>query len=147
MLANVLCHTNNIHVVCCFISGCKVKVHKDHLDKEEEFIGYCKVNFDIKTAKELLILANSAEDQKMWVQRLSRKIAKKGYAQSNSDKSNSGYVCIESARGGRRFSYILKMGSSLEPQLSQDGEGLVPLAEFGDQSYKLPEDLSASCRF
>ncbi len=82
-----------------------MKVHKDHLDKDEEFIGYCKVNFDIKTAKELLLLASSTDDQKMWVQRLSRKIAKKGYAQSNSDKSNSGYVFKENMKKGRRASY------------------------------------------
>ena len=66
-------------------AGCHVKVHKEHLDKGEEFIGYCKVN-DVQTVKELLVLAGSSEDQKLWVQRLSRKVAKKGYAQSNKEK-------------------------------------------------------------
>ena len=29
-------------VVVVVVSGCHVKVHKDHLDRKEEFIGYCK---------------------------------------------------------------------------------------------------------
>lgn len=62
---------------------CHVKVHKEHMDKDEEFIGYCKVNFDIKTAKEMLLLANTAEEQKRWVKRLHHKVSKEGYAQSN----------------------------------------------------------------
>lgn len=28
-------------VLLCFV-GCHTKVHKDHLDKNEEFVGYCK---------------------------------------------------------------------------------------------------------
>ena len=59
-----------------------MKVHKDHYDKNEEFIGYCKVNFDAQSAKELLLLAASSDEQKKWVQRLSKKIAKKGYVPS-----------------------------------------------------------------
>ena len=33
-------------LVFCGISfaGCHVKVHKDHFDKQEDFIGYCKGN-------------------------------------------------------------------------------------------------------
>lgn len=26
----------------CYFAGCHTKVHKDHLDKNEEFVGYCK---------------------------------------------------------------------------------------------------------
>ncbi|XP_052256843.1 rho-associated protein kinase 2-like [Dreissena polymorpha] len=58
---------------------CHFRVHKDHFDKKEEFVGYCKVNFDQNIqAKELLLLADTSEDQKTWVMHLSKKISKKG---------------------------------------------------------------------
>ncbi|KAH9491701.1 Rho-associated protein kinase 2 [Bulinus truncatus] len=58
---------------------CHVKVHKEHYDKNEEFIAYCKVNYDSSIqAKEMLLLAESTEKQKNWVQHLSKKVSKKG---------------------------------------------------------------------
>lgn len=59
---------------------CRVKVHKDHLDKKEEIIAPCKVNYDPNSAKELLLLAASVEEQNIWVTRLRKKIEKCGYA-------------------------------------------------------------------
>uniref|UniRef100_A0A0L8ICJ6 non-specific serine/threonine protein kinase n=1 Tax=Octopus bimaculoides TaxID=37653 RepID=A0A0L8ICJ6_OCTBM len=66
---------------------CHVKVHREHYEKEEEFIGYCKVNYDIQ-AKELLLLAESSEKQKSWVQHLGRKIPKKGITPAGSSSSS-----------------------------------------------------------
>lgn len=60
-------------------TGCRVKVHKEHFDRKEEAIAPCKLHYDPNSAKELLVLAVSAEDQKLWVQRLSKKIQKCGY--------------------------------------------------------------------
>uniref|UniRef100_A0A8C3HJY8 Rho-associated protein kinase n=1 Tax=Chrysemys picta bellii TaxID=8478 RepID=A0A8C3HJY8_CHRPI len=56
---------------------CHIKCHKDHMDKKEEIIAPCKVYYDISTAKNLLLLANSTEDQQKWVSRLVKKIPKK----------------------------------------------------------------------
>ncbi|XP_069584202.1 rho-associated protein kinase 2 isoform X1 [Ranitomeya imitator] len=56
---------------------CHIKCHKDHMDKKEEMIAPCKVNYDISTAKNLLLLANSTEEQQKWVSRLVKKIPKK----------------------------------------------------------------------
>ncbi|XP_077870527.1 rho-associated protein kinase 2-like [Saccoglossus kowalevskii] len=56
---------------------CHMKVHKDHYDKKEEVIPPCKVNFDVNTAKNLLLLASCSEDQQQWVHRLSKKVIKK----------------------------------------------------------------------
>ncbi|XP_059208808.1 rho-associated protein kinase 2 isoform X1 [Centropristis striata] len=53
---------------------CHIKCHKDHMDKKEEIIAPCKVNYD---AKNLLLLAVSQEDQQKWVNRLVKKIPKK----------------------------------------------------------------------
>ncbi|XP_069462063.1 rho-associated protein kinase 2 isoform X2 [Ambystoma mexicanum] len=56
---------------------CHIKCHKDHMDKKEEIIAPCKVNYDISTAKNLLLLANSTDEQQKWVSRLVKKIPKK----------------------------------------------------------------------
>lgn len=58
---------------------CRIKVHREHLERKEEAIAPCKLNYDPTCAKELLLLASSTEDQKHWVQRLSKKIQKCGY--------------------------------------------------------------------
>lgn len=62
-------------------------MHKEHLDKKEEFIAPCKVNYDPNSAKELLLLANSAEEQQMWVNKLRKKIEKGGYAANQDSRS------------------------------------------------------------
>ncbi|XP_061650614.1 rho-associated protein kinase 2 isoform X2 [Phyllopteryx taeniolatus] len=56
---------------------CHIKCHKDHMDKKEEIIAPCKVNYDVSTAKNLLLLAMSQEEQQKWVSRLVKKIPKK----------------------------------------------------------------------
>ncbi|XP_070555597.1 rho-associated protein kinase 2-like isoform X2 [Ptychodera flava] len=56
---------------------CHMKVHKEHHDKKEEVIPPCRVNFDVNTAKNLLVLAGSTEEQQQWVHRLSKRIVRK----------------------------------------------------------------------
>uniref|UniRef100_A0A674B1T7 Rho-associated protein kinase 2 n=1 Tax=Salmo trutta TaxID=8032 RepID=A0A674B1T7_SALTR len=56
---------------------CHIKCHKDHMDKKEEIIAPCKVNYDVSMAKNLLLLAVSQEEQQEWVGRLVKKIPKK----------------------------------------------------------------------
>ncbi|CAG2101931.1 unnamed protein product [Medioppia subpectinata] len=66
---------------------CRVKVHREHLDKQEGVVAPCKVNYDPNTAKELLLLATSLEEQQQWVQKLRKKIEKCGYAANQDSKS------------------------------------------------------------
>lgn len=81
-----------------------MKFHKEHLQKGEEFVGYCKgrsfpigpdfsrisasiytlpyihdvaVNKDAQAAKELLLLAATPADQKKWIARMSKKLKAK----------------------------------------------------------------------
>lgn len=54
--------------------GCHFKCHKEHL---EEGIPPCKVNYDMSTAKELLLLAPSKEEQTRWVGHLLKRIPRK----------------------------------------------------------------------
>ncbi|CAJ1077029.1 rho-associated protein kinase 2-like isoform X2 [Xyrichtys novacula] len=56
---------------------CHTKCHKDHLDRKEEVIVPCKVNYDMSTAKELLLLAGSQEEQQRWVSHLLKRIPRK----------------------------------------------------------------------
>ncbi|KAG8183195.1 hypothetical protein JTE90_005646 [Oedothorax gibbosus] len=72
---------------------CRLKVHKDHLEKKEEVVAPCKVNYDPTSARELLLLAPSPKEQQLWVARLRRKIEKCGYAaaqQGSGDSSRGG---------------------------------------------------------
>lgn len=79
-------------------------MHKEHLDKKEEFIAPCKVNYDPNSAKELLLLADSAEEQQKWVNKLRKKIEKGGYA-ANSDTRSS---CSASRAGSTQNIALLR---------------------------------------
>ncbi|XP_061751723.1 rho-associated protein kinase 2 isoform X2 [Nerophis ophidion] len=67
---------------------CHIKCHKDHMDKKEEIIAPCKVNYDVSTAKNLLLLATSQEMQQKWVSRLVKKIPKKPPTPENFARSS-----------------------------------------------------------
>ncbi|ESO94492.1 hypothetical protein LOTGIDRAFT_215457 [Lottia gigantea] len=70
---------------------CHIKVHQDHYDKKEDFIAYCKVNYDSSIqAKEMLLLAESSAIQKNWVSHLSKKVRQQGIVSSG----NLGYVFV-----------------------------------------------------
>ncbi|XP_057329062.1 rho-associated protein kinase 1 isoform X1 [Microplitis mediator] len=86
---------------------CHIKVHKEHLDKKEDAIAPCKLHYDPTSARELLLLAGSPDDQKYWVARLSRRIQKCGY------KANSH---IDGT--GQRVSPRESTRSTLKPYLS-----------------------------
>ena len=59
---------------------CRIKIHKEHLDRKEDIVAPCKVNSSFHSAKEILLLALSKEDQHSWVQRLSKRITRQGIA-------------------------------------------------------------------
>jgi len=55
------------------------------------------VNQEAQAAKEMLLMATSADEQKMWVQRLSRRVLRKGLGQQQviaADQSAPGYVSL-----------------------------------------------------
>ncbi|KAF7992936.1 hypothetical protein HCN44_005717 [Aphidius gifuensis] len=84
---------------------CHIKVHKEH--QKEDTIAPCKLHYDPNSARELLLLAGSPDDQKYWVTRLSRRIQKCGY------KANSHVDCT-----GQRVSPRESTRSTLKPFLS-----------------------------
>ncbi|KAK6188435.1 hypothetical protein SNE40_004608 [Patella caerulea] len=75
---------------------CHIKVHQDHYDKNEDFIAYCKVNYDSSIqAKEMLLLAESSARQKNWVTHLSKKVSKQGIVSSGN---------LNTIRGSKQYS-------------------------------------------
>ncbi|XP_026174377.1 rho-associated protein kinase 2-like isoform X2 [Mastacembelus armatus] len=56
---------------------CHTKCHKDHMDRKEDVIVPCRVNYDMSTAKDLLLLTNSQEEQQRWVSHLLKRIPRK----------------------------------------------------------------------
>lgn len=93
-------------------TGCRVKVHKEHLDRREELIAPCKVNYDPNSAKELLLLSASQDEQQHWVSKLRRKIEKSGYA-ANQDARSSPRSIHSSSSVIRKQSFISSKSSSL----------------------------------
>ncbi|XP_037644181.1 rho-associated protein kinase 1-like [Sebastes umbrosus] len=55
---------------------CHVKCHKDHLDKKEDVIAPCKINYDVTSARDMLLLALTQDEQKKWIGHLGKKIPK-----------------------------------------------------------------------
>ena len=56
-----------------------MKLHKEHTTGAGEGLTPCKVSYDPTTAKEMLLMAASLEEQQFWVGRLLKKIQKGGY--------------------------------------------------------------------
>ena len=69
----------------CIFLGCRIKIHKEHYG--EDVLAPCKVHYDPNTAKELLLLAPTEDEQKLWVSRLSKKIQKGGYKAVSQSRS------------------------------------------------------------
>lgn len=73
---------------------CRNKIHKEHVDNNDP-LAPCKLHHDPHSAREMLLLAVSSEDQNRWVSRLSKRIQKCGY------KANSTSNSINNADGTR----------------------------------------------
>uniref|UniRef100_A0A3B3XFC9 non-specific serine/threonine protein kinase n=1 Tax=Poecilia mexicana TaxID=48701 RepID=A0A3B3XFC9_9TELE len=110
---------------------CHTKYHKDHLDKKEEVIAPCKVNYDTSTAKELLLLTSSQTEQQRWVKHLLKRIPRKNptlspppVARRSPSKSlphTSPHVSPESSpKDSPRLSHrrAIKIPSTRQPQTS-----------------------------
>ncbi|XP_030568586.1 rho-associated protein kinase 1 isoform X3 [Drosophila novamexicana] len=66
---------------------CRNKIHKEHVDKHDP-LAPCKLHHDPRSARDMLLLANTPEEQSLWVARLLKRIQKSGY-KANSSNNNS----------------------------------------------------------
>ncbi|XP_026134067.1 rho-associated protein kinase 2-like isoform X2 [Carassius auratus] len=97
---------------------CHIKCHKDHMDKKEEIIAPCKVNYDVSTAKNLLLLALSQEEQQKWVSRLMKKIPKKPPAPDATHRSSPrAPVKVQNSQSLKRSSRPIPPGKPSPPRL------------------------------
>ncbi|XP_046918515.2 rho associated coiled-coil containing protein kinase [Dermatophagoides farinae] len=63
--------------------GCRMKIHKEHVDnKQENSVTPCRVYLK-NSAKELLLLAMTSDEQQKWIHFLCKRIKQCGYAASN----------------------------------------------------------------
>ncbi|RXG56558.1 Rho-associated protein kinase 2 [Armadillidium vulgare] len=93
---------------------CRMKVHKEHLDKMEEVISPCKISNDLNTAKEMLLLASTAEEQQHWVLKLSKKIKKSGYKANQSVHSDGAKVSPRESTSSYKM-FLPQKSSTLPP--------------------------------
>ena len=105
-----------------FVYSFRAKFHKDHL--ESEGVPPCKVSYDPTTAKDMLLMAPTSEEQQVWVSRLAKKIQKSGFKASMAD--NNGTTSKEPMRsasqrstGGPPPSYSLNQKSATLPTPQQ----------------------------
>ena len=56
-----------------------MKLHKECMKATGEGLTPCKVSYDPTTAKEMLLMATTLEEQQFWVSRLLKKIQKGGF--------------------------------------------------------------------
>ena len=75
------------HYNVLFSIGCRAKFHKEHVTNNGEGVTPCKVNYDPTTAKEMLLMATSYEEQQLWVARLLKRIQKSGFKASGGEGS------------------------------------------------------------
>ncbi|XP_063757911.1 rho-associated protein kinase 2-like isoform X4 [Eleginops maclovinus] len=129
---------------------CHTKCHKDHLDKKEEVIVPCKVNYDISTAKELLLLTSSQEEQQRWVSHLLKRIPRKhptmsppAAAQNNIPDASSRLSPRNSPRPSPRASPRMSAhrgAIKIQPSRQQQSSGKPRLLEFGLKDWSWPLD-------
>ncbi|XP_055389536.1 rho-associated protein kinase 1 isoform X2 [Condylostylus longicornis] len=67
---------------------CRNKIHKEHVDNNDP-LAPCKLHHDPHSAREMLLLASTTEEQNLWVSRLSKRIQKSGYKANSSLNNNS----------------------------------------------------------
>ncbi|XP_029352907.1 rho-associated protein kinase 2-like isoform X1 [Echeneis naucrates] len=130
---------------------CHTKCHKDHLDRKEEVIVPCRVNYDMSIAKDLLLLTNSQEEQQRWVSHLLKRIPRKpqtmsppSAAQNNLPEAAHRSSPRMSPRPSPKSSPHLSTyrgAMKIQPNRQQQPSGKTRLLEFGlkDWSWSLDD--------
>ena len=77
-------------ITSVFSLGCRIKLHKEHTSGAGEGLTPCKVSYDPTTAKEMLLMAASVEEQQFWVARLLKKIQKGGFKAAGQETGSQG---------------------------------------------------------
>ncbi len=85
----------------------------------------CKVNYDPTTAKEMLLMANSLEEQQQWVSRMLKRIQKSGYKAAGG--GGAADISFGGGGGSAKVSPQESMRSNLKPSgLHQQKSSTLP---------------------
>ena len=92
-LRSILCKMFFYHV------GCRAKFHRDHVTLGGgDGVTPCKVHYDPTTAKEMLLMAATYEEQQLWVGRLLKRIQKSGFKATSATEGGTRVSPQESIR-------------------------------------------------
>ena len=106
---------------------CRVKFHKEHVishgtsgdsnthNHSGDVVAPCKVSYDPTTAKEMLLLAPTVEEQQQWVGRLLKKIQKSGFKAATlaaSSQPSLATLSVDSSGFAEKIGGPAQMGSS-----------------------------------
>ncbi|XP_043661052.1 rho-associated protein kinase 1 isoform X3 [Drosophila teissieri] len=83
---------------------CRNKIHKEHVDKHDP-LAPCKLNHDPRSARDMLLLAATPEEQSQWVARLLKRIQKSGYKANSSNNNSTDGSKISPRSSGAAYSY------------------------------------------
>lgn len=102
---------------------CHIRLHRDHFERAgDDPVAPCKLNLDVRSAREMLLLAPSVDEHKLWLQRLGKRIQKSGFKAAGesrylspreSTRSTSSYKSLYSSS-----SSITSKSSTLPPGCS-----------------------------
>ncbi|XP_073942118.1 rho associated coiled-coil containing protein kinase isoform X2 [Choristoneura fumiferana] len=82
---------------------CRMKIHAEHV-AEGESVAACKLHAD--RARELLLLAPAAPDQRRWVARLARRVQRYGYRAAHTNHDHTKLSPRDSMRSNLKLSYM-----------------------------------------
>ncbi|XP_047986913.1 rho-associated protein kinase 2 [Leguminivora glycinivorella] len=82
---------------------CRMKIHAEHVS-EAESVAACKLHAD--RARELLLLAPGAPDQRRWVARLARRVQRYGYRAAHTNHDHTKLSPRDSMRSNLKISYM-----------------------------------------
>uniref|UniRef100_A0A1I8Q3B7 Rho-associated protein kinase let-502 n=1 Tax=Stomoxys calcitrans TaxID=35570 RepID=A0A1I8Q3B7_STOCA len=97
---------------------CRNKIHKEHVDNNDP-LAPCKLHHDPHSAREMLLLATTPDEQNLWVSRLSKRIQKCGYKANSSSNNNS------NNSDGSKISPSYRRTASYSPRSAQQQNNLL----------------------
>ena len=98
----------------------------------------CKVNYDPTTAKEMLLMAATFEDQQLWVGRLLKRIQKSGFKAAESSGQRI------SPQESMRSIYRSSGGTGLTASVSSASASSAAAAIHREKASTLPVNTSSS---
>jgi len=97
--------------------GCRAKFRRECVfpSSGASVVPPCKVTYDSTTAKEMLLMAPTGEEQQQWVNRLAKRIQKGGYKASGGSTADVSVLSSAGSSSGVRISQQDSVRSAGKP--------------------------------